>query len=56
MSGIHAEAEQHAVKQKLHAMRDTLVNNYVSEQKKMYASLLPEVGSCAASYRHQTRL
>ena len=45
MSCMHAEAEQDAVGQKLRATRDALVDNYVSEQKKLYASLLPKVKS-----------
>ncbi len=40
---LHADSEKADVQHRLETLKDKLVQNYVQEQQKLYAELLPEV-------------
>ncbi len=40
---LHADSEKADVQNRLETLKDELVQNYVQEQQKLYAELLPEV-------------
>ncbi len=40
---LHADSEKADVQNRLETLKDKLVQNYVQEQQKLYAELLPEV-------------
>lgn len=44
-----AESERTAVRKRLEAMRDQLVQNYVQEQQRLYSELIPEVNAVLLS-------